>query len=259
MTAPVAPAGPAATPVAGPGPAHRLRRRRAGAVAVVALAVAVLAAACGEPDPPPPPAPPEVTTTTTTAPVVCDAPAGSSASHVVVMGPCPRLNPDQIVWWFFANTKVPYNGTVPLADLVRMFLDEGRAEGVRGDVAFAQSIVETGWFQFPGGVPASANNFSGLGATGAPGVYLTFPDARTGVRAQIQHLRAYADATATSCAVPPLHFACVDPRFTYVSPKGKAPTWNQFGGGIWAADPGYAPKVLGVYTNMLALVSLTLA
>ena len=29
-----------------------------------------------------------------------------------------------------------------------------------------------------------------------------------------------------ACTVPPLHNACVDPRFHLVSPKGKAPTWN---------------------------------
>ena len=102
-----------------------------------------------------------------------------------------------------------------------MYLEEGQAEGVRGDIAFVQSIIETGWFSFGGRVPPDANNFSGLGATDGTSSYATFADARTGVRAQIQHLRAYADATATSCTQPPLHNDCVDPRFNLVSAEGQ--------------------------------------
>lgn len=235
------------------------RVRRVVALAGVVAALGLAVVACGEPDPPPPVVPVTEPTTTTTVPVTCGAPAGSDAAHVAVMGPCPRLTADQIAFWFGLNTKVPYNATVPIAELVRLFLDEGRAEGVRGDLAFAQSIVESGWFSFPGRVPASANNFSGFGATDNTADYGVFPDARTGVRAQIQHLRRYADASATACWVPPLHNPCVDPRFAYVTPAGKAPTWNQFGGGNWATDPTYASKVLGVYTSMLGIASLSLA
>ena len=36
-----------------------------------------------------------------------------------------------------------------LEQLAQMFVDEGNRYLVRGDVAFAQSIVETGWFNFP--------------------------------------------------------------------------------------------------------------
>ena len=52
--------------------------------------------------------------------------------------------------------------------------------------------------------------------------------------------------------------SCVDPRFDLVSPKGKAPTWNQFGNGVWATDPGYASKVLDLYTNLLGSAGLWL-
>ena len=115
-----------------------------------------------------------------------------------------------------------------------------------------QSIVETGWFRFTGAVPAWKNNFSGLGAVdSSPGDAAAFPDARTGVRAQIQHLRAYADPTATTCAVPPLHNPCVDPRFDLVSPKGKATTWNQMGNGNWASASTYASSILLLYTEAL--------
>ena len=94
-----------------------------------------------------------------------------------------------------------------------MFLEEGKAEGVRGDVAFAQSLHETGYFQFGGIVQPSQNNYGGIGALNgnSTGQAASFPDPRTGVRAQIQHLKAYASTEA-------LTKECVDPRFSLVSP-----------------------------------------
>jgi len=172
---------------------------------------------------------------------------------VTVMGP-NRANAMPLVKWFRGRSPQPsgtYKATVPIETLAQLFVEEGRAEGVRGDVAFIQSIVETGWFRFGSAVPGSYNNFSGLGATDSGGAPARFASARLGVRAQIQHLRAYADKTATKCAVPPLHYPCVDPRFHLVSPKGKAPTWNMFGNGNWATDPKYASKILSLYNEML--------
>lgn len=129
-------------------------------------------------------------------------------------------------------------------------------EGVTGDVAFVQSVVETGWFRFNGSVPASYNNFAGIGATDTNPSPAIFPDARTGVRAQIQHLRAYADPLALTCTMPPLNNPCVDPRFALVVPKGKAPTWNQMGNGNWATAATYANSILTLYTEALAFNGL---
>ena len=60
------------------------------------------------------------------------------------------------------------------------------------------------------------------------------------------------DAGATACTVPPLHNPCVDPRFDLVSPKGKAPTWNQMGNGNWATSTTYASSILKLYNEALA-------
>jgi hypothetical protein len=160
-----------------------------------------------------------------------------------------RVDAGQIVDWFRLRSPGGYRAAVPVEQLVAHFLDEGQAQGVAGDIAFAQSVVETGWFRFSSGsVQPSDNNFGGLGATGEPGAVARFPTAQIGVRAQIQHLWAYADPSADGDETArPL----VDPRFDLVSPKGKAPTWEQMGGGNWAADPDYASKVLGLYTDML--------
>lgn len=113
--------------------------------------------------------------------------------------------------------------------LAQIFIDEGVKEGVRGDGAFCQALIETGYFRFGGDVQPGQHNYAGLGATGGvPG--LTFPDDRTGVRAQIQHLKAYA-------TMEPLVQACVDPRYKHVS-KGCAPTFERLSG-KWAV-PGYS-------------------
>ena len=113
--------------------------------------------------------------------------------------------------------------------LASIYLDEGAKEGVRGDGAFCQALIETGYFKFGGDVQPGQHNYAGLGATGGvPG--LTFADDRTGIRAQIQHLKAYA-------STDPLMQACVDPRYKHVS-KGCAPTFERLAG-KWAV-PGYS-------------------
>lgn len=166
-----------------------------------------------------------------------------------------RLSAAQIVTWFTNRTPRPagtYAATVPVETLAQLFIEEGADENVTGDVAFMQSIVETGWFRFTGSVPAASNNFAGIGATDTNPAPAVFPDARTGVRAQIQHLRAYGDPTATSCTVPPLHHPCVDPRFDLVTPKGKALTWTQMGNGNWATASTYATSILTLYAEALS-------
>jgi hypothetical protein len=70
--------------------------------------------------------------------------------------------------------------------------------GVRWDYAFFQMLIETNYLTFrrpdgvPAGVPASDNNFAGLGATvsGRPGEH--FDDVQTGVLAHLQHLLMYS-------------------------------------------------------------------
>ena len=84
--------------------------------------------------------------------------------------------------WYRSKGKT--NGaTVDIDTLAALFINEGAAEGVAGDLAFAQSIVETGYFGFSSRVPGSFNNFSGLGAVDGGTGAAQFPDAQTGVRA----------------------------------------------------------------------------
>ena len=177
--------------------------------------------------------------------------ATAAAVPTAVMRPT-RLAAEQLAAWFHARSPGGYRATVPVEQLIGHFLDEGAAQGVSPDVAFAQSVLETGYFRFPdaGQVRPGDNNFAGLGAIddGGGGQVARFPTAQVGVRAQIQHLWAYGDpnARADRTARP-----LVDPRFNLVQPKGKAPTWDGFGGGNWATDPQYGAKILTIYTDML--------
>jgi hypothetical protein len=204
-------------------------------------------AGCIKPTTPPPPTPPA-----SGGPVVPGTP-------LTILGPA-LVTPAQMAAWFNGRTPHPsgiYAATAPVQTLTQYYVQEGAAEGIRGDVAFIQSILETGWFRFGGSVPATNNNFAGIGATDGGGIPAKFPDARTGVRAQIQHLRAYADVTATTCTVPPLHNPCVDPRFHLVLPKGRAPTWNVMGSGNWATSTTYSQRILALYAEMLRYNGVT--
>jgi hypothetical protein len=170
-----------------------------------------------------------------------------------------KLTPAQIAAWFKSEGgSSGYRASVPVEYLAAYFVFEGDAEGLSGDIAFAQSVVETGWFSFPesGQVTPSHNNFAGIGACdgGTCGV-ARFRSARIGVRAQIQHLRAYADPTVTH---DNLAYPLESPRFDLVNPKGRAPNWEDLGGsdgvnpGVnWASDPDYGSKILRVYGRML--------
>jgi hypothetical protein len=184
--------------------------------------------------------------------------AGVDLAGQPVMGPS-RLSGAQIVAFMKANTRQPYRATVSPELLAELFVDEGNAENVRGDVAFAQSILETGWFSFPDGgyVRPWFNNFAGMGACGGCVVF-TAASAQDGVRAQIQHLRSYADPTSRA---QNLHFPLIDAggsanSYDTFYKKGVAPTWSQMGNGNWATAPDYAEKVLGIYNRMLIFAGL---
>jgi len=183
------------------------------------------------------------------APGVSGTPAAASAvGNPPVMG-TSRASATDLARWVRSRSAQPWRATVSPERLAEMFISEGQAEGVAGDLAFIQGVVETGWFGFSGRVPGSSNNFAGIGATDSTRLYNVFRSARIGVRAQIQHLRAYADPTVTRAR---LAHALESPRFDLVVPKGRAPRWGDMGNGNWATDPGYAGKILGLYADLLS-------
>lgn len=124
--------------------------------------------------------------------------------------------------------------------MVPLFLTLSKTYGVRGDLAFLQSCLETNFYQFGGLVKESQNNFGGLGATGPGYPGLSFPTIEMGVLANIQHLYAYA-----SMAPIPAEEVRVDPRFIYVK-RGSAKTFFELSG-KWASDPQYGTKIASLF------------
>ena len=122
-----------------------------------------------------------------------------------VMGPS-LLTAAQMVAWYNAQGYHPRLET-SINDLAQIFIDEGTDENVRGDFAFAQSIVETAGFN-----AAPANNYSGIGWCDSCSTGNRFPNPREGVRAQIQLLLNYADAGRTR-RQPPSPGVAVSLRF----------------------------------------------
>ncbi|WAL60069.1 hormogonium tapered terminus morphoprotein TftA [Thermocoleostomius sinensis] len=128
-------------------------------------------------------------------------------------------------------------------DIARLYVEEARKEGVNHDIAFCQMCLETGYLKFGGDVSPNQNNFAGIGAIGGGVAGASFPDARTGVKAHIEHLKAYA--STEDIAHPPI----VDPRFHLVTPRGKAPKVKDLTG-KWAVDTRYGDKILAILKRL---------
>jgi Mannosyl-glycoprotein endo-beta-N-acetylglucosaminidase len=180
------------------------------------------------------------------------------AGAIPVMGDA-ELTAAEITDWFNArNAKYRLAGDLPIGDLVQLYMEEGKAEHVRPELAFAQSIIETGSFG-----NAVDSNYAGIGACDSCHGEPAFPSPRDGVRGQIQLLRNYADPTsrAANLANPPSPtiygndpVAAARLYDTFFA-KGRTPTWNVMGNGNWATDPGYAQKVLTVYFQMVSFAA----
>ena len=172
-------------------------------------------------------------------------------SNTPIMGKVVLTGPELAAW--FGAKYSPPRTTVPLDILTNLYIEEGSAEGVRGDIAFAQSVLETGAFSFPsyGQVGNTDNNFAGIGACDSCPNGYGYPDARTGIRAQVQLLRNYADPWVTSAT---LRNPSVWTKFDSLSVHGKHPTWQSLTG-TWATSTTYGPKIFEIYFAMLNWVT----
>ena len=177
-----------------------------------------------------------------------------SLGGVPVMGES-QLSSQQMAAWFRSTGQTAHlSGSTTIDQLTALYVDEGSAATIRGDIAFAQAIIETGSFGH-----ATDNNYAGIGACDSCNGEPAFPSPRDGVRAQVQLLRSYADPASTAANLgnpPDATLFGHDPAvavttFNNFSLKGKVPLWNQMGHGNWATDPNYAGKVLKVYLHML--------
>jgi len=159
---------------------------------------------------------------------------------------------NQMMAYYKANASYPsyYAGSdaPTLKKFCELYLDECETEGVRAEVAFIQAMKETNFLRYGGDVQISQYNFAGLGATGGGVRGESFASVQIGIRAQVQHLKAYA-------STEPLVNACVDGRFKYVT-RGCAPYVEWLGinenpaGKGWATDKGYGTSILSMIATL---------
>lgn len=152
----------------------------------------------------------------------------------------PRLNSFQLTEFImYMNPELDKQRAMKISSI---YIEESEAESINSDIAFAQMCLETGFLSFKGLVKSEMNNFCGLGAIDINNNGIKFETELLGIRAHIQHLKAYASKK-------PLKNECVDPRYKYVNPKGKAPSIKHLTG-KWASDPDYSNKIQNILHRM---------
>jgi N-acetylmuramoyl-L-alanine amidase len=245
----------------------RRPRSRPLLTTVALLSGALFLAACLPPKPPPPPPPPPPTIADGSIMGPSQLTAAQIAAYVCHVGHC-AANP---------ATPTSWKPELTPTQMAQLYIDEGNLVGVRGDLAFCQSILETGWFTWPdassfahvndaaldpsdpnyakylGFVTPADHNYAGIGAFNGSTVFMRQATAQLGVRAQLQHLRNYADATSTvdtlgAPFVPrPGYTTANYATFVY---HGKAPNWVDLDG-KWAV-PGttYGQTILGICNSI---------
>lgn len=199
-------------------------------------------------------------------PVIPDTPAVPSDSNpdlaaladpynVSILGD-PIATADQLKAILYAK-----NPGAP--DVVDLYLSIGKIYGIRGDVAFCQAALETGWWHYGGDALPEQNNYCGLGVTGAivedasaeplrgadpanvwfvtgkHGAWFSSP--AVGVEAQIQHLYAYVHGDDPNRTIPAGR-TLYDPRFTLVG--NKAVTWQDLSGRWAVPGIGYGQDII---------------
>lgn len=154
-----------------------------------------------------------------------------------ILGPSTLSAADLQAWWAATHKGQPPRLELPIDDVTALYIGEGDAEGIRGDIAFAQAVLETGSFT---NRDTAINNFAGIAHYDNAASGAGFPDAITGVRAQIQLLKKFAAGNHAPLAHPE------------VSPNAgaTATTWGALTG-TWATSSSYWPQIQKVYQSMV--------
>ncbi|OOO64140.1 N-acetylmuramoyl-L-alanine amidase, partial [Clostridium sporogenes] len=175
-----------------------------------------------------------------------------ASSTTAIMGQS-QLTQEQALNYF--KTRNSEKSDQATKEFISIVWQEANLEGIRADVVFVQIMKETNFLKFTGDVKECQNNFAGIGATGGGVAGASFKDTRTGVRAVVQHLKAY-------CNTETLKNSCVDPRFTYVQ-RGISPYIEWLGIGEnpnypdkgWAADNNYGKSIVAMMNSAKYLSS----
>ena len=171
----------------------------------------------------------------------------SADGSPTILGPSSLTAAQITSWWQRVHGSSMPIGVDP-AIFISWWIDHGTTEGVRGDLAFAQAIFETGAFTNNDSI--QYNNFAGIGHPDGAAHGIPFSSPEVGVVADLQLLKEVATGTNAG----PFSEAKVAPNW-----GGRpAATWyllgNQGNGdtGYWAsaAAADYWKGISGVYTAM---------
>ena len=135
----------------------------------------------------------------------------------------------------FPSAVYADRGASNIRDFCKILYEEAQSEGVSPEVLYGQVVKETGYLKFGNLVQPNQCNFGGLGATGPGNPGYSFGSVREGLRAQVQHLKAYG-------STEPLVNPCIDARFKYVS-RGCAPRTIDLNGKWAVPGVGYGESI----------------
>lgn len=182
--------------------------------------------------------------------------AESQIYHSVITKSTTTVN--QMVNYYNAKASYPaYYAATDAPDIrtfCQIYYDEATKEGVDPALAFTQSMKETAFLKFTGQVKIEQFNFAGMGVTNASTNGDSYQNVREGIRAHVQHLKAYAVKN------PTFSNAVVDKRYTpwfvktcsgtapYIEWLGISENPSGFG---WAKAEGYGYSILNDYMNQL--------
>ncbi len=152
----------------------------------------------------------------------------------------------------FVAQRGRHSPAIDPLELASYYVLEGTAEGVRGDIALVQAILETGNFGFAGSMVAVSDfNYAGIGACDSCSSGFNYETMQMGIRDQMQLLHTYAEDGLTAGG---LAFPVVRKAPEKSSVRGCCATWMELSG-VWATGPGYGVKILTIYNEMLSFAA----
>ena len=184
-----------------------------------------------------------------------DASKTSSSDASFLIAGKPQTTKTQMVKYYkargvsYPSSVYSKKGADDIEEFVAIVYKEAVDEGIRPEVVFGQICRETRFLQFGGQVKASQCNFAGLGVTGEDTSGESFSSVEKGVRAQVQHLKAYANTES-------LVHSKVDPRFDFVK-RGSAKYVEWLGiqenpnNSGWASEKNYGYSLIENFIEVL--------
>ena len=175
------------------------------------------------------------------------------SNYELIMG-VSFVNYDQMAGYYLSKVGMGVypsdiykdKGACSIDEFCKTLISEASFEGVRPEVLFAQVMIETGWLRFGGNVSAGQCNFGGLGSTDSGVAGASFDSVGIGLRAQTQHLKAYA-------STDPLRGDCVDPRFSMVK-RGSAQYLTKLNGKWAVPGEGYGEHIASIARELSCYV-----